>query len=776
MTGRAQGRGAGIEHALDLSREGVTLFRRTGSAPWAEISFAPLQLGTLGQNLTRLADIVRRGGSDDALVQIWLPIDQVDARVLPAGTVVPDDRGLAFLFGQGDTGADPLIFDPGMGESDDGPVVAAVRSSVLTETRDFLSPYGFTISHFTTRERFEGLAHLPVFRLEQSAPRMAAAATPRSFGLWPVAAGIGAAALVLLAVGVRYLDGGGSALPPQTSVAQVVLAPDRGPVLDTPFGPGSTPPAILPPDLILKPSADLPRPGAIETRSDMAAARVSTPLPPTPAEGPLAALDGAVDFRDSIPWGFVPGLDVVAMPQDLQIFTAQFVSLVEAPLPLPEAPQSAPELAVSRLDTYAVGDLPRDWLDLSVPVVKPLALDLTADRESRRPKALAQTASLSLVTVVPDRPELVPPSRADETAADIFFTAPDIVPPARGADPRESLELAAATPIRRISARGILIQAAAPAVTPPSRPFAPEPEAEEDPPLEVASIDPTPDPDGEPAPTVPPDSPDAADAQEPDAAPDDEVEIARADAAAIEDPSPFVGTGQNPRVVVLAALPVVIPPERPDGLAPADESGDAADGVEVAAATPATEVVRPGDNPDIAALILRSQEDALAPSPLAITRENAPEARPDAIERAEEERLERLAALAPSENALSSAGRPVHRPQGLARANPPAIPRENTEAVATAPRVVPRPTPDLPTSASVARAATISNALPMRRIALIGVYGKPGARHALIRTSNGRYVKVEPGDRVEGYEVAGIDRNSVRIRRRGRDTLLVIPQ
>jgi hypothetical protein len=83
--------------------------------------------------------------------------------------------------------------------------------------------------------------------------------------------------------------------------------------------------------------------------------------------------------------------------------------------------------------------------------------------------------------------------------------------------------------------------------------------------------------------------------------------------------------------------------------------------------------------------------------------------------------------------------------------------------------------PDIPTSASVARQATIRNAIAMRDINLIGVYGTERDRRALVRLSNGRFVKVKVGDRLDGGRIATIGRDELRYTKGGRNITLSVP-
>jgi hypothetical protein len=83
--------------------------------------------------------------------------------------------------------------------------------------------------------------------------------------------------------------------------------------------------------------------------------------------------------------------------------------------------------------------------------------------------------------------------------------------------------------------------------------------------------------------------------------------------------------------------------------------------------------------------------------------------------------------------------------------------------------------PSMPTRAEVAREATIENAIRLRDVNLIGVYGAPSNRRALVRLPSGRFVKVQVGDRVDGGQVAAIGENSLRYVKSGREHTLVVP-
>ncbi len=85
-------------------------------------------------------------------------------------------------------------------------------------------------------------------------------------------------------------------------------------------------------------------------------------------------------------------------------------------------------------------------------------------------------------------------------------------------------------------------------------------------------------------------------------------------------------------------------------------------------------------------------------------------------------------------------------------------------------------TPSIPTTASVARQATQQNELNLRKINLIGVYGSSSERRALVRMANGRYKKVQVGDRMDGGRVAAIGETELRYIKSGKNIVLKMPK
>ncbi|WP_121062128.1 hypothetical protein [Chachezhania antarctica] len=97
---------------------------------------------------------------------------------------------------------------------------------------------------------------------------------------------------------------------------------------------------------------------------------------------------------------------------------------------------------------------------------------------------------------------------------------------------------------------------------------------------------------------------------------------------------------------------------------------------------------------------------------------------------------------------------------------------EPARVASVAPRAV---SPGVPSTATVARRATLTNAINLRRVNLIGVYGTPSNRRALVRLQNGRYKKVQVGDRIDGGRIVAIGDSELRYQKNGRNTTLKIP-
>lgn len=162
----------------------------------------------------------------------------------------------------------------------------------------------------------------------------------------------------------------------------------------------------------------------------------------------------------------------------------------------------------------------------------------------------------------------------------------------------------------------------------------------------------------------------------------------------------------------------------------------------------------------------------------AVSTSSIPRARPEGFDQVvaravqEEEQREREAE---ERRAAQQAPQQSGGTQSASLAQPLLEPEETGRVAAAVPRNQ-RVTPSAPTATSVARAATEKNVLRLRRVNLIGVYGGPSDRRALVRLANGRYKKVQVGDRLDGGRVTAIGASELRYSKGGRDLALKMPQ
>ncbi|WP_428928377.1 hypothetical protein [Marinibacterium sp. SX1] len=122
------------------------------------------------------------------------------------------------------------------------------------------------------------------------------------------------------------------------------------------------------------------------------------------------------------------------------------------------------------------------------------------------------------------------------------------------------------------------------------------------------------------------------------------------------------------------------------------------------------------------------------------------------------------AAAASTASNLAAAAPVATAPPPAASRNAPAVPRNQSAS------------PTGPSPSSVAKQATIKNAINLRQVNLIGVYGTPSNRRALVRLSSGRYKKVKVGDRIDGGQIVAIGDSELRYQKGGRNVVLRMPR
>ena len=131
----------------------------------------------------------------------------------------------------------------------------------------------------------------------------------------------------------------------------------------------------------------------------------------------------------------------------------------------------------------------------------------------------------------------------------------------------------------------------------------------------------------------------------------------------------------------------------------------------------------------------------------------------------------------PTQYAIKVSPRPRLKPANIAQLAARAAPEASgsTATAAAVPAAV-SVAPDIPTTASVARQATIKNAINLNKVNLIGVYGTSSNRRALVRLSSGRYKKVQVGDRIDGGRVSAINQDELHYTKGKRQVVLKMPK
>jgi Tfp pilus assembly protein PilP len=176
---------------------------------------------------------------------------------------------------------------------------------------------------------------------------------------------------------------------------------------------------------------------------------------------------------------------------------------------------------------------------------------------------------------------------------------------------------------------------------------------------------------------------------------------------------------------------------------------------------------------DASAASLAANLDQTSVSPLAIAISRRPAARPSGLNSAVE------AAVAEASRPEARPETPAPEPAVKLAAAPEAAPESNDHSATPEADAEPEAAsaaPSIPTRASVAKQATLKNAFDLGKTNLIGVYGTPSKRYALVRTSSGGFKKVKPGDRIDGGKVVSIGDDELRVQKGGRTIVLALPK
>ena len=586
--------------------------------------------------------------------------------------------------------------------------------------------------------------------------------------LLPLAA---VAALVVVALlvwaAVAAFRGGGDEAPAVALVEPAGLAP--------------IPPAPLVPEVPVAvaaapdPAAD-PASGAAPAGTEAAAPEIPPAVSFAPPAQPLAVAeaDDAAPPGDSAEGAPAAAPPAAALPQP-PAASAEVQPATPGDPPSPAARAAAP----SDAPPYAPADAIDPELRYDLTGVWTLAPGTPDAPATDRDDAGLASGRDAPPAAAPAPAELAALQRPAEVAPAPVPNPPPFAPPPR----RDAQGRIIPTPDGVVTAEGVTLVAGRPPIAAPPRPAGLVP-------------GPVPEPTAEAAPDA---APAAAEPAAPQDAPQDVAAGAAAAAAA--------GAVPDESAVPVLATPAdaVRPPPRPAGLAPPPAEPVATPAAEDDARAPspgtdpAAGPTEAADAPDTRLAALLPADPALAgarpraATPAVLQRAGAAAAAAAEAARREAEVAAQLAAASPL--AVASSQRPRVRPRdfsdAIAAALALAVTPEPTPAAvapATAPAPEPQPeeddgepevreaVPNIPTTAAVSREATVSRAIRLNEMNLIGVFGTPGARRALVRMPNGRFQRVEVGDRLDGGRVAAIGETELSYVKNGRTIVLALPR
>lgn len=445
---------------------------------------------------------------------------------------------------------------------------------------------------------------------------------------------------------------------------------------------------------------------------------------------------------------------------------------VAATAPTLAAPAAAPDALAGPAPEPAVAALPEPD---PAPAAEDTGTVISAEEAERiyaatgvwlrapRLPLLPRTETLDdLQTAAADQP-----LRADAALTLPAGVAPDaglppqpLPPPPGTVFDRDERGIIRALPDGVLLPNGAVVFAGRPALIPPTRPgtVAPPPP----PPAEVAAAALAAAPGLRP-PARPETVLAAAAAALPAAAPPP-AEIAEAADAPPVNPGGIALNGLRP-----AARPAGIAPEpaplwegprpglRPDGIAPPPPEAPAPE----PAADPAPPA-EPDLNTTLAAIVANAPDPLAGVTAQAVPQARRPDARPRNFDRVVARQNERLARAQEAATAPGGIGTDALA-GGAVESDEP----DPASEIALA--------PSGESPVGVAEAATLTRAINLREINLIGVFGSESDRRALVRLANGRMVRVGVGDSLDGGQVVAIGGDSLNYTRRGRTVTLEVP-
>ena len=758
------------DFALSLSFDGIALLHR-GDSGWTLLGQADVGSATLEEDLAGLRALAEAIAPEGFGTRLVIPHDQIKFLTLPTPDASADDVAAA-LDGATPYPLEALVIDftARGGQTH----VAAVARKTLLEAEAFAQGHGFHPVAFVAvppdgdaQEIFFGDSRLAGDRkvTRGPAPVVQEAAVEPSAPAEPLAEESVAVRPVLSSCRIdpviaEYHQRRSAAPAKKVKAAAPAAKPALvAPVSLQPTKSASPPPVAAPlrqPQVA--PAAALPfgriaaGVAAVIVAGGVAWAMLGgedapaiSDIPPVAATEVLAGLTPTAE-------GTAPDASLVASappaptasPEALPAATADYLPL---PVQLPPAPPTgetfaengdAARVAVGQIltpdEARAFYDATGVWLRAARFYDVPSGAIPLGFTPPQTTESYAPVGSTPLLNPVP--------------VADAAFGTPAVPPPPDAVFAQDDDGFVQATPEGAVTPEGVVVFAGLPQIN-----YAPRPDLSE---AELAVLAPAPD-----GIVVNPATPAVLPAKRPDdLVPGDPatVDAPEAGAALAQLELQDSGTLSVDSAVVEAARPDDPRPQlRPNGLATvtADTAPDITD---VLAGVVAEDAALRFDNS----------------TALAVAASRRPALRPDTVQQFAANALAQRAAETLAAAAAANAPPPPPAPTPAAAPAPPPEPEAADEPdieVASAP--LPQPGTALP--GGVARAATQEDAIALRQINLIGVYGRPNSRRALVRLANGRYQSVEIGSELDGGQVTAIGDDALNYVKRGRTYAIVLP-
>lgn len=759
--------------SLTLSPEGIGLLHRTKTG-WSEVGKVALDDPDLSQALKMLRATASGLEGGGVLSELVLPDSQILYTRLTLEGPPGEDSIRRALEGLTPYAVEELVFD---WEADgDGVQVAVVARETLDEAEGFAVEHRFNPVCFTARptpDQFPrapwfgptgiaasllpegetarpGPAAEPAAPAPEEEPATESAETPAEAPPQPPAP---EAAIEGPAPHAPEPEPAPVEQAPEQPLISPLPAPEDRPAFATRRDRASAPAAALAPQAVSAEPRLTLGPGKPAVAPDIAGGAIGVTAPEAPEAAPPSGRKKEKPAKK--PRGKAARKPAKAEPAKAEPPKAPAPVTTPVAAPPPEAPGAelglpglfAPEAPSSRLPKLALALAAALLVALLLAALWALFLRDAgeAPQESAAAPAVAEETVLALPGPAEEAAD--PPAAAEEQAP---------------AGPAAPLEPAPEEPDTLHAATGLSgIYPVA-----PEPPEAPGQDRVDD--VYIASLDPkVAAQDAVALPPAPEENHDARPATPAD--PPGPGQVFELDERGLVRPSPE-GTLNPEGVTVFPGPPQITPPER----AETDAALDPAETAEAERQAGLRPRLRPDDLPE---LNERANLGGLTRAELGTRRPLArpPSLQEEALAEAEAEaHADGAGDMGASALAVASSRKPLARPGNFSSVVEKAV-REaqaNTAAVPAAATAAPR----IPSSASVAKQATLPDAIKLGQINLIGIYGSASNRRALVRLKSGRYVKVQLGDRLDGGQVTAIGESELRYRKGSHEHVLKLPQ